>query len=166
MSGGPWRILVVVDHKENRRKCSLTPIEGLPGVDFVRLSARSGEQRPFELPPGILLAVDAPPLEAGDRHLLEAGALILIDATWARLPAVGRRLAPRPGARIERRSLPAAARTAYPRVSKVHRDPDGGLASIEALYLATAILGEPRPALLEGFHWREEFLALNGLSAS
>src|SRR5262245_34831617 len=126
MSGDTWHILVVVDHKENRKKCSLTPIEGLPGVEFVRLSARSGQQRPFELPAGILLAVDAPPLVPGDRQHLDGGALIIIDATWARLPIVLRRLAPRPGARIERRSLPATARTAYPRTSKVHRDPEGG----------------------------------------
>ena len=49
-------------------------------------------------------------------------------------------------------------RTAYPRVSKVFDDPQQGLASIEALYLAKRLLGDDDASLLDGYHWREEFL--------
>ena len=59
-----------------------------------------------------------------------------------------------------RRRVPAL-RTAYPRASKVFADPAQGLASVEALYAALWILGQPRPELLEGYRWRAEFLALN-----
>ena len=38
-------------------------------------------------------------------------------------------------------------------------DPGAGLASIEALYLARALLGDRDPSLLAGYHWREPFLA-------
>ena len=54
-------------------------------------------------------------------------------------------------------------RTAYPRVSKRGSDPDNGLASIEALYLAYHILGRPTDELLDSYRWAAEFVALNGL---
>ena len=58
------------------------------------------------------------------------------------------------------RSLPPL-QTAYPRKSQVFADPEGGLASVEALYAALALLGEARPELLQGYRWRAEFLAQN-----
>jgi pre-rRNA-processing protein TSR3 len=51
--------------------------------------------------------------------------------------------------------------TAYPRVSKLFDDPPEGLASIEALSVAFAILGsDPRP-LLATYRWGEVFLREN-----
>ena len=52
-------------------------------------------------------------------------------------------------------------RTAYPRASKLGTDPDNGLASIEALYLAYRILGRPTDGLLDHYHWASDFLTLN-----
>ena len=54
-------------------------------------------------------------------------------------------------------------RTAYPRVSKLGTDPDNGLASVEALFLAYWILGRPTEGLLDHYHWAAEFLHINGL---
>jgi pre-rRNA-processing protein TSR3 len=54
-------------------------------------------------------------------------------------------------------------RTAYPRISKRGTDPDNGLASVEALFLAYHILGRPTTGLLDHYHWAGEFLRLNGL---
>jgi len=59
-----------------------------------------------------------------------------------------------------RRSIPGGLRTAYPRVSKVFDDPAGGLASIEALYVARKLLGDDDPQLLDGYHWQDDFLAI------
>jgi pre-rRNA-processing protein TSR3 len=56
-------------------------------------------------------------------------------------------------------------RTAYPRVSKMGTDPDNGLASVEALFVAYHILGRPTEELLEHYYWAAEFLRLNGLAA-
>ena len=53
-------------------------------------------------------------------------------------------------------------RTAYPRVSKLGTDPDNGLASVEALYLAYHLLGRPTAGLLDHYRWAVEFLRLNG----
>lgn len=156
------RILVIQDHKENRKKCSLTPVEGHPGVTFLRLSSPAWNSDLVEIGSGILLAVDAPLLTPVDAPLVQSGGqLVVLDSTWARLGKLARRFRVAEGARLERRSLPATILTAYPRVSKVHEDPAGGLATIEALFAATAILGEPWPELLTGYHWAEEFLRRN-----
>jgi pre-rRNA-processing protein TSR3 len=54
-------------------------------------------------------------------------------------------------------------RTAYPRASKLGTDPDNGLASVEALFVAYHLLGRPTAGLLDYYRWSEEFLRLNGL---
>lgn len=160
------RILIVQDPKENPRKCSLTPLEGRPGVTFVRPRSAAWDPGKIRLGSGVLLALDAPLLEPADGELLRgAGALILPDATWARLPKLLRRIEALEGEHFERRRLPQHLQTAYPRVSKVHTDPAGGLASVEALFAATVLLGAPRPDLLEGYRWAEEFLRRNGWQA-
>ena len=70
-----------------------------------------------------------------------------------------RRLEPRGS--LLARSLPGEIRTAYPRRSKLFRDPPRGLATVEALVSALAILGSPDFSLLEGYLWADNFLALN-----
>jgi pre-rRNA-processing protein TSR3 len=138
----------VIRHASERlSKCSLTPLHGRPEITF--LTAR-GDMR-FDGTGFIVLAVDAPLLSGTD-----AGhPLLLLDSTWRLLPKLLRRL---DGAPIYR-SLPSAVRTAYPRVSKVFADPLGGLASVEALYLARKLLGDDDVSLLDGYHWRDAFLA-------
>lgn len=59
----------------------------------------------------------------------------------------------------QRYRLPDGVKTAYPRVSKIADNPDGGLASVEALYLARRLLGDDDPTLLDAYYWRDEFLA-------
>jgi pre-rRNA-processing protein TSR3 len=43
-------------------------------------------------------------------------------------------------------------------VSKLVPDPLGGLASVEALFLARLLLGERDESLLEDYYWKTEFL--------
>ena len=40
-------------------------------------------------------------------------------------------------------------------------DPENGLASVEALFLAYQMLGRPTEGLLDHYRWAEEFLRLN-----
>jgi len=141
-------VLIVRDPKESARKCSLTPLHGLEGIRFVgfRKGRRVEAQGRILLhPEGELLT----PADAG-RDLL------LIDCSWRRVEQV---LATVDGD-LARRRLPPL-RTAYPRASKVFEDPAAGLASVEALYAALAILGEPRAELLDAYHWRDAFLERN-----
>ncbi|MEE8468549.1 MAG: DUF367 domain-containing protein [Planctomycetota bacterium] len=141
-------ILILRDPRESPRKCSLTHLVGLPGV---RLVVHHRERRLFA-GGRILLSPDG--LELGPQ---DAGpGLFLVDCSWRRVPTL---LAAVDGEPIARRLPPLV--TAYPRRSRQFADPEQGLASVEALYAALVILGRPRPELLEGYRWREEFLAAN-----
>ena len=142
----------VIRHpKEKVSKCSLRLLHGRPEMTFLR--SRPGFT--FDATGFLLLAVDAAPLTPADH----GHPLLLLDSTWRWLPQLEACLH---GAAL-RRSIPGHVRTAYPRSSKVFADPAGGLASIEALYLARKLLGDDDPSLLDGYHWKDAFLA--GLAA-
>lgn len=138
-------IAVIRHPKERRSKCSLTPLEGRADIRFFK--ARPGWQ--FDMTGYTVLALGAPELSAAD-----AGRpLLLLDSTWRLLPQLEACLV---GEGLSR-SLPAVA-TAYPRVSKIDADPHGGLASVEALYLARLKLGERDDSLLQDYYWRNAFM--------
>lgn len=139
------KISVIRHPKERRSKCSLTPLEGRGDIAFHR--AREGWG--FDITGFTVLALGAPELSVAD-----AGRpLLLLDSTWRLLPHVEACLR---GAG-QRRTLPMVA-TAYPRVSKLAEDPQGGLASVEALYLAKLLIGERDDSLLADYFWRERFM--------
>ncbi|MGC6455955.1 MAG: hypothetical protein ACON39_02375 [Coraliomargaritaceae bacterium] len=131
--------------KERRSKCSLTPLEGRGDLEFFR--ARSGWR--FEASGYTVLGLNAPVLSEADAER----PLLLLDSTWRLLPQLESCLV---GEGV-RRSLPSVP-TAYPRVSKVTEDPLGGLASVEALFLARLLIGQRDDSLLEGYYWRKDFL--------
>lgn len=138
-------ISIIRHPKERRSKCSLTPLEGREAISFYK--AREGWQ--FDMTGFTVLALGAPELSAED-----AGRpLLLLDSTWRLLPQLEACLH---GEGV-RRTLPVVP-TAYPRVSKIAEDPHGGLASVEALYLAKLLLGERDDSLLEAYYWRETFI--------
>lgn len=138
-------ITVIRHPKERRSKCSLTPLEGRGDIDFLR--ARPGWE--FDVTGYTVLALGAPPLSVED-----AGRpLLLLDSTWRLLPQLEACLV----GEGHHRTLPPIE-TAYPRISKIERDPTGGLASVEALYLARLLVGERDDRLLEHYYWREKFM--------
>lgn len=138
-------VTVIRHPKERRSKCSLTPLEGRADIRF--LKARAGWE--FDITGYTVLALGAPELSVED-----AGRpLLLLDSTWRLLPQLEACLK----SEGVRRTLPAVA-TAYPRVSKIDQDPHGGLASVEALYLARLMLGERDDNLLQSYYWRDEFI--------
>ncbi|MCB9877559.1 MAG: hypothetical protein H6835_08165 [Planctomycetes bacterium] len=139
----------VIRHpKERIAKCSLRFLHERPEMTFLR--AKPTLQ--FDATGFVLLAVDAAPLSLAD----QGRPLLLLDSTWRWLPQVAACVTGEP----VRRSIPGDLVTAYPRVSKVFDDPTGGLASIEALYVARKLLGDDDPSLLDGYHWRDEFLRI------
>ena len=148
----PYPPTVIVRHpKENPRKCSVLPLRGRPDLIFLSYPVR---QRP-DLTGYVRLAAEGPELSAAD-----AGAgVLLLDGSWRWAGTMTRDFADVPP-----RSL-HGWHTAYPRVSKLGTDPDNGLASVEALFLAHHILGRPTAGLLDHYRWADEFLRLNGLAA-
>jgi pre-rRNA-processing protein TSR3 len=146
----PYPPTVIVRHShENPRKCSILPLRGRPDVIFLQHPVA---QRP-PLEGYVRLAAEGEPLSTADA----ACGLLLLDGSWRWADAMTRGFLDVPP-----RSL-RGFRTAYPRVSKLGTDPDNGLASIEALYLAYHILGRPTAGLLDHYRWAEEFLRLNNL---
>ncbi len=139
---------ILRDPRESTKKCSLTPLRNHPQVNFTRY-------RPdleLSAPNHIFLTPEGEELSAAD-----AGRkVLLIDCSWRRVPSL---LSTVRGPLLPRR-LPVF-HTAYPRKSSTFEDPETGLASVEALYAVTVLLGEPDPTLLEGYRWRERFLELN-----
>ncbi len=143
-------ITLIVRHpKENPRKCSILPLRDRPDIRLLRHPVT--ERPPLE--GYVRLAAEGPELSAAD-----AGCgILLLDGSWRWAAAMSRDFLDVPP-----RSL-RGYRTAYPRSSKLGTDPDNGLASVEALFLAYHILGRPTEGLLDHYHWAEEFLKLNGL---
>jgi pre-rRNA-processing protein TSR3 len=143
----PPTIIIRSPH-ENPRKCSILPLRGRPDLVFLQHPVRA---RPA-LEGYVRLAAEGPELTAADA----ACGLLVLDASWRRAGAMERAFADVPP-----RSL-HGYRTAYPRTSKQGTDPDNGLASVEALYVALHVLGRPTVGLLDHYRWREEFLRFNG----
>lgn len=139
-------VTTVIRHpRERRSKCSLTPLEGRTDIRFFK--ARVGWE--FDITAYTVLALGAPELSVED-----AGRpLLLLDSTWRLLPQLEACLK---GEGV-RRTLPAVE-TSYPRVSKIDQDPHGGLASVEALYLAWLMLGVRDDSLLQSYYWRDAFI--------
>jgi pre-rRNA-processing protein TSR3 len=138
-------VTVIRHPRERISKCSLRHLHDRPEFTFHK--ATKGFS--IDATGYLLLALDAPTLMPAD----VGHPLLVLDSTWRWLPELEGCLQGEP----IRRSLPKVS-TAYPRVSQVYEDPEGGLASVEAVYLAKRILGENDPSLLDGYHWKDEFL--------
>jgi pre-rRNA-processing protein TSR3 len=101
----------------------------------------------------VRLAAEGEELSPDDAH----SGLLLLDASWRWAQSMSQAFTDVPP-----RSL-HGYQTAYPRKSKQGTDPENGLASIEALFLAYHILGRPTNGLLDHYRWADEFLLLNHL---
>lgn len=141
-------VLIVHDLREPAKKCSLTPLRGMEGLRFEPLH---GGKR-VDAGRRIWLHPDGDELTPADRGV----GLLLIDCTWRRVSKLSKLI----DGELLKRRLPELV-TAYPRRSKLTPDPEHGLASVEALYAALAILGDTRPELLKDYRWAAEFLAAN-----
>ena len=140
--------IIVVHPREKRSKCTVEPLRGRDGFTFNTFPD------PIEcsLDGYVRLGFGGPVLGPDDQDL----GLLVLDGTW--------RLAERMEniyADVPIRSLPEC-QTAYPRVSKLFDDPLGGLATIEAVYVAYRQLGRDTAGLLDQYYWSREFVDQNG----
>ncbi|MDE0895236.1 MAG: DUF367 domain-containing protein [Planctomycetota bacterium] len=141
-------ILILRDPKESKKKCSLTPLAGRDGVVFRTYAP----DRRIDAGGRILLDPDGEAFTDADFN----SPLFLIDCAWRRVPTLFRTV----DGDLKRRRLPNLV-TTYPRKSNLFQDPVRGLASIEALYAASLLVGIPRLDLLDDYRWRDEFLERN-----
>ncbi len=141
---------IVIRHpRENPRKCSILPL--LDRSDLLFLTYPVKEPPPLE--DYVRLAADGPELSVADA----ARGVLLLDGSWRWADSMNRNFLAVPP-----RSL-HGWKTAYPRISKLGTDPDNGLASVEALFVAYHLLDRATDGLLDHYRWAEEFLWINSL---
>lgn len=147
---GELDVLILRDPKESPKKCSLVPLRGTPGVEFVSYAS---DMEPLDGGGRVLLDPEGEVIGPADR----GRPLLVLDSSWRRLPKLRAKVT---GEVLARRLPPLA--TAYPRRSKDFEDPAEGLASVEALYAALRLLGsDDVDHLLDAYRWKGEFLAAN-----
>lgn len=141
-------ITIIIRHPaENPRKCSVYPLRGRDDLLFLHYPVKE----PPDLSGYVRLAAEGPALSAADQDR----GLLLLDGSWRRAEPMNAAFG-----EVPPRSL-SGFHTAYPRVSKQGTDPENGLATVEALFIAYHILGRPIDGLLAHYHWAAEFLKLN-----
>ncbi len=149
---------IIIRHtRERLSKCSLHGLESREDLIFRTFHPDRATPLTSEETLGrIVLSLDAPPLSADDA----AHSLILIDGTWRLAEKMHRAMRAELRHAIPR-SLPTGWRTAYPRVQTACPDPDRGLASVEALFVAHHVMGRSTDGLMDHYHWRDAFLTIN-----
>ena len=141
--------IILRHRKENLKKCSLRGLENREDMHFLTYPKDHLPQKEGY----ILLSLDGPELSSTDK---DAG-IFLIDGTWKLAAKMDKTLPFSPS----RRSLPKHFRTTYPRKQTGCENPDVGLASIEALFIAYTILGRSTKGLLDHYPFKEAFLEKN-----
>ena len=141
---------VVIRHpKENRQKCSLRHLHERDDFEF--FNATDGFS--FDATGYTLLEIDAPTMSESDADR----PILLLDSTWHLLPKIRAKIY----GDFVARSIPMSIKTAYPRVSKMHNDPNG-LATIEALYAALKFAGRLDTSVIKEYPFAQHFLKING----
>lgn len=147
---------IIRHRRENLKKCSLRGLEQKEGFSFFLYPhCVLGKQSLPDLSGYCLLDMDGPELSPDDQMM----GLVLIDATW--------RLAEKMVEQIKiletipKRRIPSGFTTAYPRRQEDCKDPQVGLASIEALFIAYSVMGRNPEGLFDNYHWKEPFLKQN-----
>lgn len=142
---------VIIRHrKENVAKCSLKGLESRQDLLFFRYPL----QRALDLRPYILLDMDGEVLGSAD-----TAPFILLDATWRYATVMRENI---PGLRgCRKRRIPYGWKTAYPRYQTGCADPERGLASIEALFIAFHCTGRDPAGLFDHYRWKAAFLEKN-----
>lgn len=148
------RYEILVDKTERANKCSILPLAYRKDFRIVRFDRR------YPIPAlagNLLLHPEGRPLgdwkNAGDDVVVAA-----VDCNWNRLGNILERI---DGVLPPLARIPGGFVTAYRRRNKQDRDPDSGLATVEALFLAAAFLGNWDRSLLAEYNEAGRFLEAN-----
>lgn len=146
---------VILDSGETPNKCTIAPLRHR--ADF-RLIQVKGNPVFGPLDSSILLHHQGQCLSTFSKSVGEVKGIASVDCVWRRLDSLLQRIvAPLPVlARI-----PDGFVTAYPRISSQNTDPEGGLATIEAIFVAAALLGNWDATLLSEYYFGRKFIEMN-----
>ncbi len=147
---------IIRHRRENLKKCSLRGLEGKK--DFVFFLYPDCVQTATLLPDlsrYVVLDLEGEELSTKDSDC----GLVLIDATWRLAGKMTKEL--HFLHHLPKRAIPQGFQTAYPRRQLDCKNPEAGLASIEALYIAHTIVRRDCSLLLDNYYWKNEFLQKN-----
>lgn len=151
----PFLPTIILRHrKENLKKCSLRGLENRKDLLFFTYPTTT----PPSLKGYVMLHLDkenTKELSLEDRDY----GLFLLDSTWNYEAKMHDTI--KKNHNLIYRSLPTNFVTAYPRKQTACQEPERGLATIEALYIAYIILQRDPNELLKHYHWHEAFLKKN-----
>ena len=142
--------IILRHRKENLKKCSLRGLESEKDLLFYTYPSNM----PASLEGYVTLYLDDFPTPVLSKEDANYG-LFFLDSTWNYETSMHKQVKNRYP--LIYRSLPANFVTAYPRKQTDCPDPEKGLASIEALYVAHFILKRPLEGLLDNYHWKDAF---------
>ena len=144
---------ILMDKRENPRKCTIAPLKDR--ADFhIRYFSHGRKISAFTAT--TLLHVEGELIQKAKSD--DTVQLAVIDCNWRKVPSTLQRVA-LPLPKLVR--IPEGFVTAYPRANKEGKDPEHGLATIEALFLAAAFFGNWDESLLEKYYFKDLFLQKN-----
>jgi pre-rRNA-processing protein TSR3 len=146
---------VIIDAGETPNKCTIAPLSYRS--DFTLFHVK-GSNPLGPLKSSILLHHEGQCLSELRQSPRNFQGIASIDCVWRRLETLLHRIA-NPIPCLAR--IPEGFETAYPRRSKKNTDPTQGLATIEAIFIASALLGNWDPSLLSEYYFGRRFIELN-----
>ncbi len=149
------RYEVVLDRGETANKCTIMPLAGRAGFRIVGVV---DELAIPGLRSDLLLHPEGECLTGLRAKLGKVEAIAAVDCVWRRLPVL---LAGIEGGLPTLARIPDGFVTAYPRKSEDGSDPQAGLATIEAIFTAAALLGNWDTGLLSQYYFGAAYVALN-----
>jgi ribosome biogenesis protein Tsr3 len=147
---------VILDLGETANKCTIAPLSYRSDFRLMRVQDNCGTLGP--LFSSILLHHEGTCLTTVRESMPRIAGIATIDCVWRRLDGLIRRVqGPLP---ILAR-IPAGFETAYPRRSEKDFDPEGGLATIEAIFVSAALLGNWDVSLFSEYYFGRKFIEMN-----
>jgi len=146
---------VIIDRGEKPNKCTIAPLADRADFELFWVKGE-GLLGPLKSP--ILLHHEGKCLSEFLSKKTTVEGIATIDCVWRRLDVLLKKLAPPIPELVK---IPDGFVTAYPRKSKLNTDPKAGLATIEAIFIASAFLGNWDLTLFDKYHFGPAFLELN-----
>ncbi len=146
---------VIIDAEETANKCTIAPLVYRPDFTLFRVK---GQEMMGPLTAPILLHHEGQCLTVLRKSLGKVQGVSSIDCVWHRLDLLLRRVS---GRLPQLARIPDGFRTAYPRKSAQQTDPASGLATIEAIFVAGALLGNWDVSLLSQYYFGRQFVEFN-----
>lgn len=150
--------IVIRHRKENLKKCSLRGLESNPAISFLSYPDDLTLLPKNFFSDTIFLSIDGDVIPE-NKSELPLHPILILDATWVYAEKMTKNI---PGIeQAKRYILPQEWVTAYPRKQTGCIDPERGLASIEAMFIAALLFKKNPSGLLDNYYWKDLFFEKN-----